>query len=100
VETIQICPPKVRDAITGARAALERADSRAPADLTLATEAAEIMGGLTESAELAHALLARPVLARAALTPEQTAGIVGQGATEIAASGRSGSPATGRRRRA
>jgi GTP pyrophosphokinase len=86
VETIQICPPRVREAIIGARAALERADSRAPADLTLATEAAEIMGGLTENAELAHALLARPVLARAALTPEQTADIVGQGATEIASS--------------
>jgi GTP pyrophosphokinase len=84
VETIQICPPRVRDAISSVRAALERADARAPSDLKFATEAAEIMGGLTESAELAHALLARPVLARAALTPEQTAGIVGQGATEIA----------------
>ncbi|TLZ48067.1 MAG: bifunctional (p)ppGpp synthetase/guanosine-3',5'-bis(diphosphate) 3'-pyrophosphohydrolase [Gammaproteobacteria bacterium] len=84
VETSQICPPRVRDAIIGARAAFERADARAPADLALATEAAEVMGSLTESTELAQALLARPVLARAALTPEQTAGIVGQGATEIA----------------
>ena len=84
METSQICPPRVRDAIIGARAALERADARAPADLALATEAAEVMGSLTESTELAQALLARPVLARAALTPEQTAGIVGQGATEIA----------------
>src|SRR5580658_6514055 len=42
------------------------------------------MGGLTESTELAHALLARPIIARASLTPEQTAGIVGQGATDIA----------------
>jgi len=84
VETSQICPPRVRDAIIGARAAFERADARAPADLALATEAAEVMGSLTESTELAQALLARPVLARAALTPEQTAGIVGRGATEIA----------------
>src|SRR5438067_931451 len=84
VETSQICPPRVRDAIIGARAAFERADARAPADLAFATEAAEVMGSLTESTELAQALLARPVLARAALTPEQTAGIVGQGATEIA----------------
>src|SRR5947207_2026801 len=84
VETSQICPPRVRDAIIGARAAFERADARAPAELALATEAAEVMGSLTESTELAQALLARPVLARAALTPEQTAGIVGQGATEIA----------------
>ena len=84
METSQICPPRVRDAIIGARAAFERADARAPADLAFATEAAEVMGSLTESTELAQALLARPVLARAALTPEQTAGIVGQGATEIA----------------
>src|SRR5256884_3632832 len=84
VKPSQICPPRFRDAITGARASFERADARAPADLAFATEAAEVMGSLTESTELAQALLARPVLARAALTPEQTAGIVGQGATEIA----------------
>src|SRR5436190_1359675 len=59
VETSQICPPRVRDAIIGARAAFERADARAPADLALATEAAEVMGSLTESTELAQALLAR-----------------------------------------
>ena len=85
METSQLCPPQVRDAISGARAALERANARAPADLALAVEAAEIMGGLTESTELAHALLARPLLARAVLTPEQTASIVGRPATEIAA---------------
>jgi GTP pyrophosphokinase len=84
METSQLCPPQVRDAIIGARAAFERASARIPADLTFATEAAEIMGGLTESTELAHALLARPVIARASLTAEQTADIVGAGATEIA----------------
>src|SRR5580700_3969049 len=85
VETSQLCPPQVREAIDAARAALERANARAPADLAYAAEAAELMGGLTESTELAHALLARPLLARAALTPEQTAGIVGRPATDIAA---------------
>ncbi|HLY52443.1 MAG TPA: HD domain-containing protein, partial [Steroidobacteraceae bacterium] len=84
METNQLCPPAVRDAIIGARAALERASTAAPADLGFATEAAEIMGGLTESTELASALLARPVISRAGLTPEQTAGIVGRGATDIA----------------
>jgi GTP pyrophosphokinase len=84
METNQLCPPAVRDAIIGARAALERASLRTPADLGFATEAAEIMGGLTESTELANALLVRPVISRAGLTPEQTAGIVGQGATDIA----------------
>jgi GTP pyrophosphokinase len=84
LETSQLCPPRVRDAISGARAAFERASLQAPADLTLATEAAEIMGGLTESTELAHALLARPIIARASLSADQAAGIVGQGATDIA----------------
>ena len=84
METSQLCPPQVRDAIVGARAAFERASERVPADLTFASEAAEIMGGLTESTELAHALLARPLLAGASLTVQQTADIVGTGATEIA----------------
>ncbi|MGH8305586.1 MAG: bifunctional (p)ppGpp synthetase/guanosine-3',5'-bis(diphosphate) 3'-pyrophosphohydrolase, partial [Steroidobacteraceae bacterium] len=84
METSQLCPPAVRDAITAARAALERANTRTGADLGLATEAAEIMGALTASAELAGALLARPVIDRAGLTPEQAAGIVGQPATDIA----------------
>ncbi len=84
METSQLCPAAVRSAIVGARAALERASISAPADLSLATEAAEIMGGLTESAELAHAVLARPLIARAGPSPEQSAGIVGQPATDIA----------------
>jgi len=84
METSQLCPPQVRAAIIGARAEFERASARAPADLEFAAEAAEIMGGLTESTELAHALLARPVIARASLTAQQTAGIVGAGATDIA----------------
>src|SRR6516165_8743084 len=84
VETSQLCPPSVRDAIIGARAAIERTAASLPQDLGFAAEAAEIMGGLTESTELAHALLARPVLASAGLTSEQTAGIIGQGATDIA----------------
>ena len=84
METSQLCPPEVRNAISGARAALERASQRVPADLTFAAEAAEIMGRLTESAELAHAVLTRPVLARAGLSPTEAVGIVGQGATDIA----------------
>jgi GTP pyrophosphokinase len=84
METSQLCPTAVRDAIIGARAALEQASAPRSADLAFATEAAEIMGGLTESAELAHAVLARPVIARAGLTAEQAAHIVGQGATDIA----------------
>jgi GTP pyrophosphokinase len=84
METSQLCPPRVRDAIIGARTAFERAGASLAEDLGFATEAAEIMGGLTESTELAHALLARPVLANARLTSEQAVSIVGQGATDIA----------------
>src|SRR5436853_7445523 len=57
VETSQICPPRVRDASIGARAAFERADARAPADLAFATEAARAMGSPTESPEPGPALL-------------------------------------------
>ncbi|MBV8910773.1 MAG: bifunctional (p)ppGpp synthetase/guanosine-3',5'-bis(diphosphate) 3'-pyrophosphohydrolase [Gammaproteobacteria bacterium] len=84
METSQLCPPRLRDAILGARTAFERAGELAPAELGFATEAAEIMGGLTENTELAHAVLARPLLAGASLTQQQTAQIVGAGATEIA----------------
>src|SRR5579862_1335476 len=84
METSQVCPPRLRDAILGARSAFERASERAPADLGFATEAAEVMAGLTESTELAHAVLARPLLAGANLTQQQTFEIVGTGATEIA----------------
>jgi GTP pyrophosphokinase len=84
METSQLCPPKVREAITGARAAFARAGAEPFADLTFAAEAAEVLGGLTESTELANALLARPLLAGASLTPEETAAVVGRGATDIA----------------
>ena len=84
IQASQLCPPRVRDAIIGARTAFERAGASLAEDLGFATEAAEIMGGLTESTELAHALLARPVLANARLTSEQAVSIVGQGATDIA----------------
>jgi GTP pyrophosphokinase len=84
VETSQLCPPQVRDAIVEARRALERLRARGAADLSFAAEAAEIMGGLTESAELAHALLARAALAGADVTPEQITATVGAGASEIA----------------
>ena len=84
METSQLCPAPVRDAIIGARAALERAGTREPADLRFATEAAEIMGGLTENTELAQAVLARPAIAQASLTAEQAADIVGKPAADIA----------------
>ena len=74
----------MRDAIIAARTAFERASSRAPPELAYASEAAEIMGGLTDSTELAHALLARPIIERDSLSAARCADIVGQQATDTA----------------
>jgi GTP pyrophosphokinase len=84
VESSHLCPPEVRDALSAARAALQSAGTRVPVDYSLASEAAEIMGALTASPELARALLARPVMASGGLTPAAIAAIVGQPAADIA----------------
>jgi GTP pyrophosphokinase len=84
VESSHLCPPEVRDALAAARAALESAGGRVPVDYSLAAEAAEIIGALTASTELARALLARPALAAGALTSEALAATVGKPATDIA----------------
>jgi GTP pyrophosphokinase len=83
VETSLLCPPELRDAISAARARLEHAG--AGAELAHATEAAEIIGGLTESGELALALLARAALTHGTLLSEQTAAALGEAPTAIAA---------------
>jgi GTP pyrophosphokinase len=82
VETSLLCPPELRAAIAGARARLE--DSGAGAELAHAGEAAEIIGGLTESSELALALLARAALTHGTLLSEQAAAAVGEAPTAIA----------------
>jgi GTP pyrophosphokinase len=84
VETSHLCPPHVREAIAAARAALEAASPRVTAELALPAEAAEIIGALTDSAELAAALLARALLANDALSAEAAGRIVGQAAASTA----------------
>src|SRR5580700_1677087 len=84
VETTHLCPPHVREAIAAARAALEAASPRVTADLALPAEAAEIIGALTDSAELAAALLARALLANDALSAEAAGRIVGPAAAATA----------------
>src|SRR5580658_8530033 len=84
VETTHLCPPHVREAIAAARAALEAVGPRVPADLALPAEAAEIIGALTDSAELAAALLVRALLANDALSAEAAGRIVGQAAAATA----------------
>ena len=82
METSLLCPPELRAAIAGARARLE--DSGAGAELAHAGEAAEIIGGLTESSELALALLVRAALTHGTLLSEQAAAALGEAPTAIA----------------
>jgi GTP pyrophosphokinase len=82
VETIQLCPPAIREAIARARSAIEQVSPQAHADLAAGAEAAEVMGALTEDIELATAMLIRPVVGRVGLEPEVLAGLVGRAATD------------------
>ena len=84
VETIQLCPPQVREAIARARAALEQVNPSAAADLALGAEGSEVMGALTEDIELAIAVMVRPVIGREGYEPEALASLVGRAATDIA----------------
>jgi GTP pyrophosphokinase len=82
VETIQLCPPAIREAIAKARAAIEQVSPQAHADLAAGAEAAEVMGAFTEDIELATAMLIRPVVGR--VETEVLAALVGRAATDIA----------------
>ena len=84
VETIQLCPPRVREAIAQARTALEQMSPASGAELAVGAEAAEVMGALTEDIDLAIAVLVRPVLGRQGYEPEALASLVGRAATDIA----------------
>jgi GTP pyrophosphokinase len=81
LETNLTCPSAIRDALGAARARLEEGGSLP--ELARAAEAAEIIGGLTESSELALALLARAALAAGA-TPQAAGAAVGPGPAAIA----------------
>ena len=67
METIQLCPPAIREAIATVRAAVEAVSPGGAAELALGAEAAEVMGALTEDVELANAVLIRPLLVREGL---------------------------------
>ena len=84
METIQLCPPRVREAIARARAAAEPISPASGPELALGAEAAEVMGALTEDIDLAIAVLVRPVLGRQGYEPEALAGLVGRTATDTA----------------
>ncbi len=83
METTQRCPPDLLESITATRGAIETAAALAPGTLAMATEAAEILGALTEDESLAKAVLARAALG-AGLPTETLAGLVGPAARDIA----------------
>ncbi|HUL18382.1 MAG TPA: bifunctional (p)ppGpp synthetase/guanosine-3',5'-bis(diphosphate) 3'-pyrophosphohydrolase [Steroidobacteraceae bacterium] len=83
METSLPCPPTIRDALADARTRLEKLG--AGSDLAQAAEAAGIIGGLTESTELALALLAHAALASGSLTSEQCTAALGASSAQIAA---------------
>ena len=65
METIQLCPPPIRESIAIARTAIEDATQILPARLDFGAEVAEVMGALTEDPVLATAVLAKPEIGRA-----------------------------------
>ena len=84
METLQLSPPAIRDAIAKARLAIEQLSPPVHADLGVGAEAAEVMGTLTDDIDLATALLVRSVIGREGLEPEALFSVVGRRATDIA----------------
>src|SRR5262245_39371399 len=83
MEIIQLCPPEILASLARVRAAIAAASPSASTDVSHGTEAAEMIGALTENAELANALLLRPLIGHDGLTPERLASIA-PGPAEIA----------------
>jgi GTP pyrophosphokinase len=84
VETIQLCPPPIRESLATTRTAIEDAAEIAPERLSFGVEAAEVMGALTEDPVLATAVLAKPAIGLPGVTPERLARIIGEPAADIA----------------
>jgi GTP pyrophosphokinase len=84
VETIQLCPPPIRESIAIARTAIEEATQIPPARLDFGAEVAEVMGALTEDPVLATAVLAKPAVGLPGVTPEKLARLIGSPAADIA----------------
>ncbi len=84
METAQLCPPEIRDSLARTRAALEHESPAAQVALDHSLEAAEVIGALTENAELANALLLRPLLGHDGFTVESLRRIAAPAAAQIA----------------
>ena len=83
METTHRCPPELLESIAATRRAIEAAGTLGPERLAMPAEAAQILGALTEDADLAQAVLAKAAL-DAGLSPERLAGLVGSAAGGIA----------------
>ena len=84
METIQTCPPAVRESLAATREAIERATAPPAGKLAFAAEAAEVMGALTGDPVLANAVLARGAIGLPGLTTEQLSRLIGKAAADIA----------------
>jgi len=83
VETIQLCPPPIRESLAITRAALQDLTQIPTARLDFSAEVAEVMGALTEDPVLATAVLAKPVVGLPGITPEKLARLIGSPAADI-----------------
>jgi GTP pyrophosphokinase len=84
VETIQLCPPPIRESIAIARTAIEDATQIPSARMDFGAEVAEVMGALTEDPVMATAVLVKPAVGLPGVTPEKLARLVGSSAADIA----------------
>ncbi|MEP7246382.1 MAG: HD domain-containing protein, partial [Gammaproteobacteria bacterium] len=84
MEIAHFCPPEILASLNRTRAALELASPLAHGALGHGAEAAEVIGALTENAELANALLVRPLLGLDGLTPEKLGTLAPPAAARIA----------------
>jgi GTP pyrophosphokinase len=84
METVQLCPPEIRSRIANVRAALEETGRVTLGALDTAAEAAEIIGALTDDAELASAVCVQPAFGQADLAPEAVEKLIGSVGARIA----------------
>jgi len=84
VETAQTCPQHILDSIAAIRKAIQEESSSSPPELEFGAQVAEVVGSLTEDADLAHAVMLASVLGRSGLTAEVLSRIAGPDAVRIA----------------
>lgn len=84
MQTTQLCPPAIRELIARARHGIEPAVATDTRALDLGTETAEILGALTEDADLAQAALVKPMIGTGGVTAERLAAVTGEPAAQTA----------------